>query len=94
MIFPTNVVVRNVSGLLLKKFINLANTLLFLEMTSSLSLFAETKAISEPEKKPLNRTDNTMSSHSMINDYLFFCLNINYSMEARRSSNKNWFLFA
>ena len=62
-------------------------------MTSSLSLFAETKAISE-RKKPLNRTDNTMSSHSMINDYLFFCINMNYSMEARRSSNKNWFLFA
>lgn len=66
MLFPTKVVVRNVSGLFLKKFIELANILRFREATSSFNLFAETKAISDPEKNPLKMMVSTIRSHSML----------------------------
>ncbi len=64
-LFPTRVVVRKVSGFLVKNPIELEMRLFFLEATSSLSLFAVTKAISDPEKNPLNKIVPVIRSHSI-----------------------------
>ena len=66
MLLPTKVVVRKVSGFFEKKPIEPDIRLFFLDATSSLSLLAVTKAISAPEKKPLNSMVNAMRSHSKL----------------------------
>jgi hypothetical protein len=60
------VVVRKVSGFLVKNSMELERKLFFLEATSSLSLLAVTKAISDPEKNPLNRIVKVMRPSSNI----------------------------
>ena len=66
MLFPTRVVVRKVSGFLVKNPIELEMRLFFREATSSLSLFAVTNAISDPEKNPLSKIVPVMRSHSIV----------------------------
>lgn len=64
MLLPTSVVVRKVSGFSLKKASDLDTRDPFLLSISSFSRFAETKAISEPEKKPLAKTVSIMIINS------------------------------
>jgi len=64
MLFPTRVVVRNVSGFSLKKARDRDTSDPFLLSISSFNRFAETKAISEPEKKALANTVNNIIVNS------------------------------
>jgi hypothetical protein len=64
MLLPTSVVVRNVSGFSLKKARDLETKDPFLLSISSLSRFADTNAISDPEKKALASTVNKMIVNS------------------------------
>jgi hypothetical protein len=64
MLFPTSVVVRNVSGFSLKNARDLETKDPFLLSISSLRRFAETNAISDPEKKALANTVSKMIINS------------------------------
>ena len=64
MLLPTSVVVRNDSGFSLKKASDREISEPFRLSISSLSRFAETNAISEPEKKALARIVNKMIVNS------------------------------